>query len=49
MGKLPSLGIKVDPEIKDALQRAAAQESRSVSNMINKILVDWLRANGYLK
>jgi hypothetical protein len=49
MVKLPSLGVRVTAEVKAALEKAAKDEVRTLSSMIEKILVDWLRANGYLK
>ena len=48
MIKTPSLGIRVQPETKVALERAAKDDLRSVSSLIEKILVEWLRAKGYL-
>jgi hypothetical protein len=49
MGKTPSLGIRLQPETKAALERAAKDDFRSVSSLVEKILVEWLRAKGYLK
>ncbi len=49
MVKTPSLGVRVQPEIKAALQRAAADDMRSMSSLIDKILIEWLRKKGYLK
>jgi hypothetical protein len=49
MVKTPSLGVRVAPETKAALEKAAADDMRSLSSMIEKILVEWLRSNGYLK
>ena len=49
MIKTPSLGIRVQPETKAALERAAKDDLRSVSSLIEKILVEWLRAKGYLQ
>jgi hypothetical protein len=40
--------IRLDPKIKKALDKAAADDSRSLNNMIEKILTDWLRERGYL-
>jgi hypothetical protein len=48
VGKTPSLGIRLPPEIKEALQRAAQDDVRSVSSMAEKILTDWLREKGYV-
>lgn len=49
MGKTPSLGVRVQPQTKAALEKAAEADMRSVSSLIEKILTEWLRANGYLK
>lgn len=49
MGKTPSLGVRLQPETKAALERAAKDDVRSVSSLVEKILIEWLRAKGYLK
>lgn len=49
MAKTPSLGVRVQPETKEALEAAAKADVRSVSSLIEKILTDWLRDKGYLK
>ncbi len=38
----------MDPKVRKALDKAAADDSRSLNNMIEKILTDWLRERGYL-
>jgi hypothetical protein len=48
MPKTPSLGVRVQPETKAALEKAAKDDLRSVSSLIEKILVEWLRSKGYL-
>lgn len=48
MGKSPSLGVRVHPETKAALEKAAKDDLRSVSSLIEKVLVEWLRDKGYL-
>ena len=48
MTKLPSLGVRVAPETKEALERAAKDDMRSLSSLVDKILVLWLREHGYL-
>lgn len=48
MGKTPSLGVRLQPATKDALERAAKDDLRSISSLVEKILVLWLRDNGYL-
>ena len=49
MSKTPSLGIRLQPEVKEALKDAAIADTRSLSSMVEKILVDWLKTNGYLQ
>ena len=41
--------MRTRPSIKVALIRAAAVENRSVSSLVETILLEWLRAKGYLK
>ncbi len=48
MVKTPSLGIRVKPETKTALEAAAKDDMRSVSSLIEKVLTEWLREKGYL-
>ena len=48
MTKTPYLGVRVQPEVKAALERAAADDLRSVSSLVEKIAVEWLRERGYL-
>lgn len=48
MPKTLSLGVRVQPDTKTALEKAAKDDMRSVSSLIEKVLVDWLRAKGYM-
>jgi len=48
MTKTPSLGVRVQPEVKEALERAAKDDDRSVSSMVERILKLWLVEKGYL-
>jgi hypothetical protein len=48
MAKTPSLGVRVLPEVKEALERAARDDDRSVSSMVERIISVWLRERGYL-
>lgn len=48
MPKTNSLGVRVAPAIKDALAKAAADDDRSVSSMVERILKAWLQERGYL-
>jgi hypothetical protein len=49
MVKTHPLGFRVDPEIKEAIEKAARADDRSVSSMVERILKEWLRENGYLR
>jgi hypothetical protein len=49
MPKTAALSIRISPEVKAAIERAAEADSRPVASMAEKILAEWLRANGYLK
>jgi hypothetical protein len=42
------LGARVDLAVKVALKRAAADDDRSVSSMVERILKEWLTARKYL-
>jgi hypothetical protein len=41
--KIP-LGARVEPTLKRALERAAKEEARSLSGLVEKILLDWIKA-----
>ena len=47
MGKTPSLGVRLKPEVKAALQQAATADMRSVSSLAEKVLTEWLMAHGF--
>ena len=49
MGKTPSLGIRVRPEVKIALAVAAKADMRSVSSLVEKIITEWLFKNQLMK
>ena len=44
--KKPVVFVRFQPEVKDALDDAASKDGRSLSGLLEKIAVDWLRANG---
>jgi hypothetical protein len=48
MARTNPLGVRVEPEIKEALERAAADDDRSVSSLVERFLRDALVARGYL-
>ena len=42
------MSFRPSVETKEALERAAQKDMRSVSSLVEKILVEWLREKGYL-
>ena len=48
MAQTTPLGVRVDPETKDALKRAAEDDDRSQASMIERMIKEWLREHGYL-
>ncbi|MEW5729032.1 MAG: hypothetical protein AB1918_14485 [Pseudomonadota bacterium] len=41
--------MRLDPEIKEALERAAKDDDRSVTSLVQRILKAWLIEKGYMK
>jgi hypothetical protein len=48
MARTNPLGVRVHPEVKLALEKAAKDDDRSISSLVERILTTWLRDNGYL-
>lgn len=48
MAKTAAIGIRVEPVIKEAIERAAADDRRTLASLVEKVLVDWLEAKNYL-
>lgn len=48
MARTNPLGVRVEDEVKAALERAAAADDRSVSSLVERILRAWLVENGHL-
>lgn len=48
MAKTNPLGVRLDPDVKAALEHAAADDGRSLSAMVERILKVWLVDRGYL-
>lgn len=42
-----TLSFKITPELKAALETAAADDSRSVSSLVIKVLTEWTKANNH--
>jgi hypothetical protein len=49
MVKQAPVGIRWNPEERAALEAVAASQDRSLSAMVRKIVVDWLRLTGWLE
>jgi hypothetical protein len=43
-----SVGLKLRPHVKHALDEACAKEGRSRNNLVGRVITAWLRDNGYL-
>ena len=43
-----AIGIRTLPEIRDGLFKAAEDQDRSISWLVEKICREWLEANGYV-
>jgi hypothetical protein len=48
MTKTASIGIRVDPAVKEAAERAASEDHRTLASLVEKLLVEHLRSKGYL-
>lgn len=48
MSKTYPLGFRIERDLKEALVKAAKDDHRSVSSMVEIIIARWLRDRGYL-
>jgi hypothetical protein len=48
MAKTSAISVRVSDTVKAAAEKAAAADSRSVASLVEKILADFLKKNGYL-
>jgi hypothetical protein len=46
--KTAAVGLKFEPSLKKALEKAAADDRRSVASLVEKLVVDYLTTNGYV-
>ena len=42
------VSVRLPPEVKSAAEKAAREDTRSLSSLLEKLLTDYLRAKGYL-
>ena len=47
--KTAQVNLRIDPELKALADKAAAADQRSLTSLIEKVLTDYLRQNGFLK
>ena len=48
MAKTAAISVRVTDQVKEAVEKAAADDSRPVASFVEKILVDYLRSRGYV-
>jgi hypothetical protein len=48
MARTNAIGVRLSPDEREALDRAARSDDRSISALARKIIADWLRSNGFL-
>lgn len=41
--------VRIQPTVKAAAEKAAVDDRRSLSSLVEKLLTDYLRKKGYLK
>ena len=44
----PSILFRMQPELRAALEKAAHDQNRSLSNLVETLLGEWAKINGYL-
>lgn len=49
MGRTASIGIRVEPIVKEALEQAAKADRRTVAAYVEMLIVRDLTTNGYLE
>ena len=48
MARTAAIGIRVEPNVKAAAEKAAAADRRTLASLMEKILVEWLEKNDHL-
>lgn len=46
--KSAQVNLRIDPALKEAAEKAAADDHRSLTSLVEKLLSDHLRSKGYL-
>ncbi|HEY5379908.1 MAG TPA: hypothetical protein VIJ78_10285 [Pseudolabrys sp.] len=47
--KTAQVNLRIAPALKAAAEKAAADDQRSLTSLVEKLLTDYLRKHGYLK
>ncbi len=47
--KSAMIALRLAPSLKEAAERAAAEDSRTLTSLVQKALKDYLAARGYVK
>jgi hypothetical protein len=47
--KTAQVNLRIDPALKAAADKAAADDHRSLTSLVEKLLSDYLKKKGYLK
>lgn len=47
--KTATLNLRIDPPLKNASEKAAAADGRSLTNLVEKLLTDYCKNHGFLK
>jgi hypothetical protein len=48
MNRTALIGFRVEPAVKEAAERAAADDRRSLSSLMEKLLIEFLQQRGFL-
>jgi hypothetical protein len=46
--KTAQVNLRLDPQLKALADKAAAGDNRSLTSLVEKLLTDYLKKNGYL-
>jgi hypothetical protein len=49
MVRTAPISFRIEPVLKEALEKAAKEDMRSLSSMVEKILTGWCQEKGYLE
>lgn len=47
--KTAQVNLRIDPDLKAMADKAAADDQRSLTSLIEKLLTDFLKSKGYLR